>query len=364
MLAVTLGADRSRATNGTLTARSMRVRGGVDLRTSDEVEILVGSDLALERFGLSLTQDARRDVQTLFPERTESVFGTYLDIVLTPEPWVTVEPGVRMDLYQSLDNTEMGIDPRLAASFTVRRNWRLEHAIGIVHQAPNFVPSLPGARVAGIRGGLQRSVQSSAGVEADLPSDFTAGVTLFHNVTFNLSDPLGFSRTISADVDAVDIRALGYAYGLETSLRRDFTRRLSGNISYTLSRSVRSHGRLESLSAFDRTHVLTAAGAYRFGRGWTAGARISAWTGVPVRQATVDGLKFVGENRPKPFFRLDLRAEKRWVISDRWWWAVNAEMLNATGAQEIIGRSCNPIRCTDSRVGPLILPSLGVQVGF
>jgi hypothetical protein len=197
-----------------------------------------------------------------------------------------------------------------------------------------------------------------------LPGDITASVTLFHNLFFNLSDPLGFSGTISADVDDADIRALGTAYGAELMLKRRLTRRLGGLLSYTLSRSVRSHGRVESLSAFDRTHVASAALRYDLGKGWNAGARAFLQSGVPTEELTVDGPKFRGEDRAPAFGRLDLRLEKRWVKNDRVWWSVVAEMLNATASQEIIGRSCNAIRCTNSRVGPLILPSIGAEVGF
>jgi hypothetical protein len=201
-------------------------------------------------------------------------------------------------------------------------------------------------------------------VEVDLTEDTTATVSAFHSLFFNLSDPLGFSRTLSSDVDASNVRALGYAYGAELMVQRSLSRRLGGYLSYTLSRSVRKNGRLDSLSAFDRTHVASLALAYDLGRRWRIGGRGAFSTGVPTRHLSVDGPEFVGENRPPPFFRLDLRAEKRWLLGRDAWWAIVAEVLNATASQEIVGRSCNPTRCTDSPVGPLVLPSLGVELGF
>jgi hypothetical protein len=206
-------------------------------------------------------------------------------------------------------------------------------------------------------------VQSSAGVEVDLPEDLTANATVFHQIFFNLSDPLGFSRTISADLDTADIRALGYAYGAEFSLRRPITRRLSGYLSYTLSRSVRSRGRLESLAAFDKPHVASAALGYDLGDRWRIGTRVALASGVPTRELSVDGPRF-GPPRAPPFFRLDLRLDKRFRLGKSGYWGFVAEVLNATASQEIVGRSCNPIRCTDSVIGPIILPSLGLEAGF
>ena len=48
-------------------------------------------------------------------------------------------------------------------------------------------------------------------------------------------------------------------------LKRPLTRKLGGIFSYTLSRSVRSHENITSPSAFDHTHVISAALSYDFG---------------------------------------------------------------------------------------------------
>ena len=49
----------------------------------------------------------------------------------------------------------------------------IEHAFGIADQPPNFVPGVPGVAVAGLPGGLQRSVQTSAGDEIFVRRDST-----------------------------------------------------------------------------------------------------------------------------------------------------------------------------------------------
>jgi hypothetical protein len=47
--------------------------------------------------------------------------------------------------------------------------------------------------------------------------------------------------------------------GLELYVRRPFTRRLTGFVTHTLSRSTRSMGREHFPARFDRTHVLYVA---------------------------------------------------------------------------------------------------------
>ena len=72
--------------------------------------------------------------------------------------------------------------------------------------------------------------------------------------------------------------------------RRPFTKRLSGWLSYTLSRSTRQAHFLTAagtddlanvVSEFDRTHVLNVIIGYNLGRGWRLGSRLVVQTGTP-----------------------------------------------------------------------------------
>jgi TonB family protein len=363
--AATVGYDRSLAIGGTVSDRSVASRAELEHRLSEAAVMRTGADASLDAYALDLHDPTLifRDATLLFPARTEFVTGAYLDFELHPEPWFTLTPGIRSDVFHSQGLTKVGVDPRIGAQFEVSRNVKLVHAFGIAHQSPNYVPNLPGAQVGGLRGGLQRSVQYSAGVEATLPDDITAGVTLFEHDYFNLSDPLGFSRSIAFNADIADLRATGYAYGAELSVRRSLTRRLGGLLSYTLSRSVRSRSDLNSLSAFDRTHVANVALGYDLGRRWRIGARGLFASGVPTRTLTGSGPKFGGDRAPS-FFRLDLRVEKRWRLGAHGYWGVTAEVINATASTEVVGRQCSVVKCTQSAVGPLVLPSIGVEAGF
>ena len=75
-----------------------------------------------------------------------------------------------------------------------------------------------------------------------------------------------------------------------------------------------------------------------------------------------------GGDRARPFFRVDLRGEKRWLLGDRAWVALTAELLNATFAHEVVGRRCSTTGtgtvCRESGVGPVTIPSVGVEAAF
>jgi len=167
--------------------------------------------------------------------------------------------------------------------------------------------------------------------------------TLYHNAFFNLSDALSVNqapisgcgsgtvpggslvgsgnsvncssgqtvrrgrRANGADADDAVERS---AYGLELFVKKKLTHKLGGFVSYTLSRSVRTADNQHFIAPFDRTHVANAALAYDLGRGWRAGVRVLFYTGLPKTPDPSDP----GSTRLAPFFRIDLRLEKRWQL--------------------------------------------------
>ncbi len=234
---------------------------------------------------------------------------------------------------------------------------RLTHAIGLAHQTPSFIVPLPGVAVGTLQGGLQTSVQSSAGIEVDLPDATTASVNVFDNVFLNMSDTLSVVST--RDAATSEPRSLGSAYGLEVYVRRRLTRRLGGFLSYTLSRSTRTLDKLTFPSALDRTHVLNAALAFDIGRGWRAGTRFTFYTGAPTiagqALAAATGDEGAATQRNPAFYRIDLRLEKRWTLQKARWISFVAEMMNTTLRKEVVN---------NNEIGPISIPSLGVEGGF
>jgi hypothetical protein len=142
---------------------------------------------------------------------------------------------------------------------------------------------------------------------------------------------------------------------------------------------VRTVGNRDVVSAYDRTHVLTAAVSVDLGRAWRAGARFVGYSGIPMRPAEPafpEQNVGVPPERTPPFFRLDLRLEKRWEIGKTGWVSAVLEAMNATLSREVTGYACSTslaipglseigsARCTERVIGPVSVPSIGVEGGF
>lgn len=215
----------------------------------------------------------------------------------------------------------------------------------------------------------------SEGFEATLPTDITASLTGYYSGQRAMSDfvsECGTSVAFCAGVARVD----GRSFGIEVLLRRALTRRLSGWLSYTLSRTERVLGRDTYLSLFDRTHVLSGVLLYDFGSGVRSGLRTTYYSGRPFLRAPVgmsaseqleSGLApGTTQTRLPDFFRLDVRAEKRWTFGDRAWLAVVFEVYNATLSKEAVDVKCDALgtTCTPRVLGPITLPSVGIEGGY
>jgi TonB family protein len=374
-LAATIGMDRTRGDEGEFFVRNRMssLRSEIRHRASKQALVRGGTDVALDHFDLQLrppqigdeVEDGDRElVERLFPERSDVAIGVWSDVVWQPERGVSVTPGLRVDYYSSQGASAVGIDPRIAARFEVTERWRLLHALGIAHQPPSFVLPVPGFQIGGIEGGLQRSVQASSGVETDLPESFTGSVTVFYNVFLRMTDALGTGQGGGDDADDLMRRSLGSSVGLEIWLRRPLTRKLGGFVAYTLSRSFRSVGRERFPSAFDRTHVLNAALAYDLGKRWRLGNRLVLYTGFPAQESSGEQPRSESPDRIPGFWRLDLRLEKRWRLGERGTIALVFEVLNATLNKEVVDVSCYDGQCENEEIGPVTIPSIGVEATF
>jgi len=387
-VAGTLGFDRTRVESR---------RSAEDLMTALRFDLVVpagkrvllraGADVVVDQYDAdSLPRYADDDdvvarQARIFASRTDFATGVRADAVLVLDKRMEVVPGVRFDVFGSGGVRAMGVDPRVATRVAVTDHVRIVHALGIATQPPSTPLALPAITIARLDGGLQRAAQTSAGVEVDLPSDVTATASVFHNAFFDLNDALGTAQMEIIDIEKSDSligKSRGSAYGLELGVRRKLSRRVGGLVAYTLSRSMRTVDGRTFLSAYDRTHVLNAALSFDLGRAWRLGSRLVVYSGIPYAPATP---AFPGQvvgvppERTPPFVRVDLRLEKRWRIGERGWVAVVFEALNATLSREVTGYDCGTaialpgappplVSCRERVIGPIAVPSLGVEGGF
>lgn len=416
--AFTVGRDTSTVQqNRDVTSSLAGARTELEHRVSDQLLLRAGTDLAIERYEVDLgTQDlspSAERVADLFASRNDVALGVRADAIIGIGPRLTLTPGLRVDLYGSRGASAWGIDPRLALRTQVSQKVALLTALGVAHQTPSFVVPVPGIQPTGLSSGLQRAIQESFGVEATLGEGMVATATVFQNAFFDMSDPLGSlepaqigcppglfpDETLAGDrvvqpegngtfcgprflpgtlgpdrsggggqgadsnngrraADAFTVRTMGKAYGFELLLKRKLTKKLGGFLSYTLSRSTRTFDGRSYVASFDRTHVGNLALAYDLGKGWRAGARVTAYSGLPQRSDSGPS------GRLPAFWRLDLRAEKRFRIGKTGFLSVVAEWMNVTLQKEAVATTCSLRGCEAQLFGPITIPSLGIEGGF
>lgn len=303
-------------------------------------------------------------ISGLFTPRNDSLAGVWLDLPWEPASGVSVSPGVRVDFYKTGDAHAVAVEPRVTTRLRVAPRLFALHAVGLAHQPPSIGAPIPGLS-ASVEAGLQRSWHSHAGLEWAVTEQLNASLTAFQSALFSGSDALGVLNLQRSDiaVDAAVDRVTGHAYGLEAYARGTLDNGLSGFVSYTLSRSTRSLGRLYGPSTFDRTHVLNLALSYDLGRGFHAGGRAMFYTGGPAEVAYPTAA--LAPPRGPSYLRLDWRFEKRWLLNaPSSHIALVAETLNTTLAKESLAVSCYAYGCSAQQVGPVTIPSLGVEAKF
>jgi hypothetical protein len=296
--------------------------------------------------------------------------GVYLDVSARPTRRLELSPGVRFHIHKAGEATLAAADPRLAIRYQVSERLHWVVAGSVAHQPPTYVIPVPGLDF-DVERGLQRTAQVSVGSELTLPSRFLLSLTGFYGLIDNATDYVSGcgQRSPCSVVDRVS----GRTYGIEILLKRPITNRFSGWISYTLARAERTFEGYDYLSPFDRTQSFAGVGTYNFGSGYRAGFRATYYSGrpeVPVIDAQgLGGAGFafrrgdVAQHRLPDFYRLDLRADKSWMLGDSGAWiSLVLEFFNVTLTKEATNWTCDfSGNCTTHEVGPVALPSIGIE---
>lgn len=417
-VAVTGGLDSSNlGEDATSRGRMLATRFELEKKLSDALSIRLGADGTFDHYDLVDAAGVSDDYRALYPPRNDFALGARADVVWKVHPRVEVVPGLRFDLFGSIIPRQYAddvrsralldalagsstvlpaVDPRLAVRTKVSSAIVHVSTLGVQHQSPSFAVPVPGLQVGTLNDGLQSAIHASQGLEVALPWKLTLAPTAFVANQFGLTDAIS---TCGSELELDDARCVrrvaGRTYGLELSLRRSFGERLTGFVSYTLSRSTRKTRPIalrsrrfselalvaqpeEIAGEFDRTHVLNVAASYQIGAGWRAGARFFFYTGRPYSE-TVNAVPLPPFNayRFPDFYRIDLRVEKRWTFGKTGYVSFVAEWLNATLRKEAFTVQCARFgssdqlssvlaggRCAPEEIGPVTLPSLGVEGGF
>jgi TonB-dependent Receptor Plug Domain/TonB dependent receptor len=370
-VATTFGYDR---TSGNVpasvaeTVESTSARFRVELleHLGAAADLSAGVDASGVDYAYGLNQGTL--ASTASPVGSEQVAGGYADLTLHLLSGVDVVPGARVDAYHPSSGlpgpTAFALDPKLAARVALSRTATWVSTLGLAHQEPTYVVPIPGLRI-NPTAGLQKVYSIGEGAELRLGANLKARVTGFFQADRDVSD---FVATCGASLSCTSVTSVdGSTYGLEVLVERPLTRRLGGWLSYTLSRAERVLDNTLYLSPFDRTHVLSVVLHYDLGGGFAAGVRGTYYTGRPDIPPQPDALPRAAiQHRLPDFYRLDVRMDRRWELGRREWISVVAEFFDATLTREAVDYRCNFATrlCTAEYVGPIALPSIGLEGGF
>ena len=339
--------------NAALKGPGGRVRVEVVERIDPTARVRAGGDLGVTRF------DVDRLGDLVHAPHTDFEGGVYADVVWRPSRVVELVPGVRLDGYHARGVDTFAPQPRVAAKVQVTPGLAWISALGTAHQEATeevFVPAKLPAE-------LDRAdaYQFSEAFEARLPSSMRLRGTAFA------------SRIVVGGQDTEQ-----ESKGIEIFLRRDFTQRLGGFVSYTLSRTDAIQGSTVAPALPDRTHLVSVVLGYDLGRGWRTGARFFFESGrryqvecptpgcAPTSAPVAPGAgSYEATGTLAPFYRLDVRIEKRWTFSGGQWLAGTLECFNTLDKAEPTGEDYVPaVGLVPRTQSPIILPSIGIEGGL
>jgi len=363
-LALTLGADHVLngqedvgASGSELRDTTARIRLEGSHRVHAKLRLRGGADVGLTN--VKTEYDILNGATVTQPARVDLAAGAYMDAIWRPARAAEIVPGIRFDLARSRLKTHAFVEPRLGTRLRVAQGVSWVSAFGVAHQLPTQTVRVPGRTPNALELAEQEAWQATTGVEFVLPASMLGKVSLFH-----------------AWVDALNADVTGRSFGTELFLRRNFSERLGGFVSYTLSRTTYTHLRETNQAEFDRPHVLSLVLGYDLGKGYRLGARSLFESGrrYAVACPTPDcgpgdpmaPRPFINMGRTHSFFRLDFRFEKRWQLAAGRWISGTFEWFNATLSTEADSVNWDPMHggviVTDRSA--LTLPSIGVEAGF
>jgi outer membrane receptor protein involved in Fe transport len=270
----------------------------------------------------------------------------YIEQTLRLDP-IEIAAAARLEYYQYASVDNVYFDPRGVVRYQMLDELVWKAATGLFTQPPQPFqidpavgnPELP----------PQRSWQTSAGLELDLPWKIDIESQVFYSRMMDLPrnvfqpDPDDPSRQQLFVADGE-----GQSYGWELLARREANEGFYGWLSYTLSWSERFlDGGNTVPFFFDQRHTLNLALSYAFD-GWRFGARFQLSSGRPQRPVLgceedldADRCSFIRgglTERGPVYHQLDIRIDREFKLSRHFLLSIYLDVLNVYYAQNEEGR--------------------------
>jgi hypothetical protein len=250
-----------------------------------------------------------------------SVLGAFTELTLPLTAAFELQAGARVDAWLQRGRAYPAVDPRVRAIFHATPTLDFHLAGGTTHQPAVPLIPLPGLSDFSSAEHLQSAIQAEAGVGVDLPIDVRAELQLF---THRYQD-LVFGGLTNGSIDdscertdcngqRLPSQIDGWSYGMELYLRRPFTNKLSGVLSYTLAwADVDKVLGLPHTPAWDVRHLVNLVLQWDIGSGFALGLRGFFRSGKSSGAFyQIDSMLARYERRMPGFFRGDLQFSYSW----------------------------------------------------
>jgi TonB family protein len=291
--------------------------------------------------------------------------AAYIEAELTPWRGGRLVPGIRADYSTNSDAWDLA--PRLVARQDLTTGFprtTLKGGLGVFYQPPQPQESDAVFGQPGVKS--NRATQYDIGAEQEITRHVEVSLEGYYKLLDNLVSAGYYNE------------GHGRAYGLETLIRWKPDGRFFGWLAYTLSRSQRTQppSDVETLYAYDQTHILTVLGSYKLGHGWEFGARFRLVSGNMYTPSTYG---FYDENagsqlsvpsypafnsRLPMFEQLDLRVDKTWQFV-HWKLGAYLDVMNVYNRGNVEGVTYNYNYTQQTTVtGIPFLPNLGLRADF
>ena len=387
---VSVGREGQHVTVGTLgfdlKLDSIDARSDVRMQLAPWITAVAGVDFQYLSYDVSWKAppanfDSTQNTGPLFGRPSVELKGkgdvfrpaAYAMLELTPIAGLKLFPGVRADY--NTDTLGWTVDPRIGGRYDLHAAFprtTLKGGVGLYHQPPQPYQSIEPFGTKGV--GSPRAIQYSAGIEQEITHPLELSVEGFYKDLDHLVVPIAAASSTQNGQSYQNVGS-GRAYGAEFLLRYKPEGRFFGWIAYTLSRSERrdSDNAASYTFDYDQTHILTALGSYKLGRGWQAGVRFRYVTGTPYTPELGGVMDYdagtyapISSNdrnsaRTGAFHQLDLRIDKTWTFS-AWKLSAYLDVQNAYVHKNPEGVSYNYNYSQSSSLSGLpFLPIIGLR---
>jgi hypothetical protein len=281
-----------------------------------------------------------------FAEETRRMISSaHAEASIAVTSWLDLALGLRADVWNTAGHYDVGVGPRVRATFKPHERVDVFAAWGLGYQPATFVIPLPGLGDVPLEPGLQRASQSEAGLRLYLPKEVELGALGFINVYDDLRFFDFFTdATVNGPAGTASLNEVadGKTWGLELSMSRPFGLGFASFASYALGYSeLEATTTFLALGSFDYTpsydvrHMIKGVFSWQSDFGLSLGTRLEARSGRALGWAYYDGtgelLQYV--QRAPWFVRLDVEVAYDWARN----WGLfhfGLEWINLTRARD------------------------------